>query len=150
MQQRINHLAVVVAAIVHFVLGGAWFTVFAKPWIAGLRMTPEQITYAQTHISPLPYAVAFLCNLLMAYALAWVVTRSGQQSIVRGVAIGFSLGVAVAAAAMVSGFSFEMKGPLFIAISAGYPVAGMTIMGGILGAWKRKIALPLASAAAGH
>ncbi len=147
--QKINHLAVVVAAIVHFVLGAAWFTFFADKWIAGLRMTPEQIDYARSHMNPLPYAVAFLCNLFIAYALAWVISRTGQQNIFRGFAVGFSLGLMIAAAALVTELGFERKGPLFIAISAGYPVVGMALTGAIVGAWKRKTTpQPLASAAA--
>jgi len=38
MKGKVNLVAVLVAAIVDFGLGAAWFTYFAKTWIAGLRM----------------------------------------------------------------------------------------------------------------
>lgn len=150
MDTRMNHLAVVVAAIVHFALGAVWFTALAKPWIAGLRMTPEEIAYAQTHMSPVPYAVAFACNLLMAYALAWVIGRAAAKpSLLRGCAAGVVLGAGVAAAAIVTELAFERRAPSFIAISAGYPVVGMAIMGAIIGAWRKSAVQPMASAAVG-
>lgn len=148
-QPKINHLAVIVAAIVHFAVGAAWFTALAKPWIAGLRMTPEEIAWAQAHMSPVPYAVAFACNLLMAYALAWVIGRGARQSVLRGFAAGVVLGVGVAAAAIVTELAFERHAPSFIAISAGYPAVGMAIMGAIIGAWRKSAVRPTATAAAG-
>ena len=40
---RLNWAAVLVAAIVHWLLGAVWFTLFANRWMAGLRMAPEEL-----------------------------------------------------------------------------------------------------------
>lgn len=134
---KINLVAVVVAAIVHFGLGAAWFTVFAKPWIAGLRMTEAEVRAASQTMSPMPYFVAFLCNLVIAYAIAWVLANIGEQNALRGIAVGSVLGF-VAAAAMVTEFGFELRPGLFKLIAAGYPFVGSMVMGAIVGGWKKK------------
>ena len=41
---KINWGAILLAAIVHFGFGAVWFTAFSKPWQAGTRMSPEEIT----------------------------------------------------------------------------------------------------------
>ncbi|HYG98305.1 MAG TPA: DUF1761 domain-containing protein [Terriglobales bacterium] len=134
MKRRINVVAVVVAAIVHFGLGAAWFTAFARPWMAGLRMSDAELNAAQQNISPMPYLVAFLCNLILAYAIAWILTRTERQDFGRGLFVGSVAGV-IAAAAMMTHFAFAMNSAQFSVISAGYPLVGCIIMGGIIGAW---------------
>ncbi len=137
---KLNYPAVLVAAIVHFALGAGWFTTFAKPWIADLRMTAEEIAYYQAHMTPWPYLIAFICNLILAYGLACVITRTGdprEHTLGRGLRYGFALGIMLAAA-LVTEQMFERHTVSFVAISAGYPLVGMIIMGAILGAWKGK------------
>jgi uncharacterized protein DUF1761 len=138
---RVNHLAIIIAAVVHFLLGAVWFTAFSAPWRAGLRMSPEEIQRYSSSPSPVPYILSFCCNVLIAYVLAWVITRTGAQTLFRGLLIGLVLGVGIAAAAMATEMAFEMRDAKFIAISAGYPMTGMLLMGAIIGAWKKKPAL---------
>jgi hypothetical protein len=38
-----NHLAVIVAAIVFFAIGAAWYNIFSAPWLNGIGKTVEQI-----------------------------------------------------------------------------------------------------------
>lgn len=66
---KINYLAVVLAAVLYWLLGAMWFTVFANPWLAGIGKTMEQLKQ-QNGNSPMPYIVALACNLVLAYVLA--------------------------------------------------------------------------------
>lgn len=132
---RIKWPAVVLAAIVHFALGAAWFTVFAQPWVAGLRMSAEEVQYLQTHMNPLPYFVAFVCNFVIAFVLAWVLSQRENRSLIAGVSTGFWLGLA-AAAALVTELAFERRAPHFVLIAAAYPLVGCILMGIVLGAWR--------------
>jgi hypothetical protein len=137
MERKVNLTAVFVAAIVHFGLGAAWFTVFAKQWTAGLRMPPAELQAAQQSPSPIPYFIAFLCNLVIAYALAWILAQMTTQNLLRGFAVGSVVGFAMAAA-MITELAFEMRPSLFKLVSAGYPFVGAIIMGAIVGAWPKK------------
>ena len=134
---RINWIAVLVAAIVHWLLGAVWFTAFSKPWMAGLRMPQEELDAAMAHPNFWPYVIAFLCNFVLAYVIARVLAMGKSHNLFRGIRIGLLIGLA-AAVALVTEMSFEMMGRTFMAISACYPLVGCILMGIIIGAWKPK------------
>jgi hypothetical protein len=67
----INIWAVVVAAVVYWLLGAAWFTLLSKPWLDSIGKTMEQLT--KEAVSPgIAYGVALVCNLIIAYVIGWV------------------------------------------------------------------------------
>lgn len=143
---RVNHAAVVLAAVVDFVFAAGWFTLFSKPYLADLRMTQEEIAYHRTHMSPWPYVISFLCFLLTAYILGWLIARMGEHTAARGICLGSAIGL-VMAAAIVTEQLFERHALSFIAVAAGFPLLGTTIMGAIIGAWKRKAVTAKAASA---
>jgi Protein of unknown function (DUF1761) len=132
---RFNWTAVLVAAIVNWLLGAVWFTVFANPWTAGLRMPPKDLQYYKLHPNFWPYLIAFVCSILLACVIATVVSSAESHSLIRGIAVGALIGVAVAVA-MITEFVFEVRPRSFILIAAGYPFAGSILMGIIIGAWR--------------
>jgi hypothetical protein len=134
---RINWGAVLVAAIVHWLLGAVWFTGFAGIWTAGLRMAPEELQAARAHPNFWPYLIALLCNFLLAYAIARLLSRSEAHTLFGGIHVGLLVGVATAVA-MVTELVFELRPRPFIVIAAGYPLVGCILMGIIIGVWKPK------------
>src|SRR5205814_10317288 len=105
---EVNYLAVFVAGLVIFLLGGLWYSpiLFAKRWIALQGRTEEQMRAdAAASNMPVMYLIAFICALIIAWAMA-VLTKpvvpeaAGPTStwIVRGVRPGAVkvLGVAIA------------------------------------------------------
>jgi len=135
---RLNWAAVLVAAIVHWLLGAVWFTVFSNVWMAGLRMEPDELQAYKAHPNFWPYLIALLCNFLLAYAIARLLSGSESQGLFRGIRVGMLVGMAVAVA-MATELVFEMRPRSFIVIAAGYPLVGCILMGIILGAWKPKL-----------
>ncbi len=95
---RLNWGAVLVAAIVHWLLGAFWFTTFAGPWAAGLRMTPDELQAAKAHPNFWPYLIALLCNFLLAYAIARLLIGSKSHTVFRGIRVGLLVGIATAVA----------------------------------------------------
>src|SRR5689334_12610430 len=70
---QVNYLAVIVAAIVLFVLGGLWYSpvLFARRWIALQGRTEEQMRAdAARSNMPVMYLLAFLTALIIAWAMA--------------------------------------------------------------------------------
>lgn len=143
---RLNWLAILVAAVAHWLFGAVWFTVFSKQWQAGLRMAPEELQAYASHPNYWPYVISMLCNLVLAYVIARVLSAYDHPRLFRGMGIGVLIGLA-AAVAMVTELSFEMRSPLFMGLSAGYPLLGCLLMGIIIGAWKPKAVAQLNSAA---
>ncbi len=134
---RLNWAAILLAGVVDWLLGAVWFTVFARAWTAGLRMSPEEVQAYKAHPNFWPYIIAFLCSILMAMVIARLIAASATQGLVRGVAVGILVGLA-AAVAMVTEMIFEVRAGGFVLIAAGYPLIGCILMGIILGAWKGK------------
>jgi hypothetical protein len=136
---KVNPWAVIVAAVVYWILGGLWFGVlFHNSWMAGSNLTQQQIADSQAHLDPWPHIIAFVANLVMALVIAKIISAVGQWSAGGGLRVGMMTGIGIAFAAMVTEMVFEGRAHSFILISAGYPVVGCMIMGTILGAWKPK------------
>jgi hypothetical protein len=135
---KVNPAAVVVAAIVDWFVQAGWFTAFSKIFTEGLGLTPEQVEAGKAHMSPWPFVIAFVANLVMALVLAKVIAWVGEWSAGGGAHVGFILGLGIAFTAMATSEVFERRPLSFILIAAGYPVIGCLIMGAILGAWRPK------------
>lgn len=129
-------LAVVVAAILHWLLGAVWFITLKEQWLAGLGTTAEQLM-ARGIPAWLPHVVTLIANFALAYVLGWVIMSTGPQTLVRGVIVALVLGIGIAASVFATELVFEAKSLQFFCIVAGYPLVGMVIMGIVLGAWKK-------------
>lgn len=144
---RVNWAAVGVSGVAYWLLQAGWFKAFAQQWMAGLRMSQEELAYYQAHPNFIPYLIALVCNLILAFIIARVIALGGVWGLIRGFRIGLLVGL-VAALAMLTEMHFEMKPWPAIAVSAGAPVAGCALMGMILGAWKPKSVLAEADVSA--
>lgn len=131
----INIWAVVVAAVVYWLLGAAWFTVLSKPWLASIGKTMEQLQAGVN--SGVAYSIALVANLIIAFVLGWVVIRTGEQTAVRGITVGALLWVGLVGTTIGTAFVFEGRSLEGFVLTAGYPLVGMLVMGAIVGGWKR-------------
>src|SRR5712692_9825936 len=79
---RINYVAIVVAAILYFLLGGLWFGfLFSKQWVALEGFKAADLK----NINPtVPYIVSMIANLVIAFILALVCATQKANSAVRG------------------------------------------------------------------
>jgi hypothetical protein len=128
-------LAVMVAAILHWLLGAVWFTLLKQQWLAGLGTTSDKLMAAGIPVW-LPHVVTLIANLLLAYVIGWVILATGSQTLVRGIGVAVFLWLVVASV-FATELVFEAKSLEFFCIVAGYPLVGMMIMGAVLGAWKK-------------
>ena len=142
---RVNWAAIGVSGVVYWLFQAAWFTAFSQQWQAGLRMSAEEIAAYKAHPNFVPYVIAMVCNLILAFIIARVLALGGVWGLIRGFRIGLLIGL-VAALAMLTEMHFELKPWQAIAVSAGAPLAGCALMGIILGAWKPKAVIAEAAA----
>jgi hypothetical protein len=68
----INYPAVAVAAVASFIFGGIWYGLFSKQWMAAANLDEKFVRGTGTGPSPVPFAVAFVALLVMAWMLAGV------------------------------------------------------------------------------
>ena len=71
---HINYLAVLVAGVVIFMLGGLWYSpvMFAKRWVALQGKTMEEMSAAGGSM-PVMYVQAFVCGLITAWVMDIVI-----------------------------------------------------------------------------
>ena len=134
----VNHLAILVAAVVFFVIGAVWYTVFAQPWLDGIDKTVEQLM-TENGGSPLPYVVGCVAILFMCYTLGWIVQRGMEPTAGNGALTGATVAFGLVGAMLALNYGFEARGVTLWLINAGYALVGLVIAGAIIGGWKKKL-----------
>lgn len=129
----LNYLAVLVAAVVYFIIGAVWFAapVFGKTWMKELGKKEEDFKsgMAQALIT------GFFCSVLIAYTLARVL-QCLDATLADGIMGGFMMGVGFVAAVMLIHKKFERGSMTLFWIDSLYHVVSFMIMGVILAVWK--------------
>jgi hypothetical protein len=140
---KTNYAAVFVAAVAYWLLGAIWYGVlFSKPWMALENISMEQ---AKSMNPVLPYVITFVLNLLIAYSLAQICIWRNANTIGRGASVGVLLWIGFIGPITYTTYMYEMRPKELFAINQFYPLAGMVLMGAIIGAWTKKSALGLSS-----
>ncbi|HEV3420569.1 MAG TPA: DUF1761 domain-containing protein [Candidatus Acidoferrum sp.] len=135
---KTNYAAVFIAAIAYWLLGALWFGVlFGKPWMALENISIEE---AKTMNPVLPYTVSFVLNLLIAYLLAQICIWRNANTIGRGASVGVLLWIGFVGPITFTTYMYEMRPKELFAINEFYPLAGLVLMGAIIGAWTKKSA----------
>lgn len=131
---QLNWLAVAVAAVSAFILGGIWYgPVFGKSWQGLAGVTDEDIQQGNPAVI---FGGAFVLNLVMATTLALLLQLHPAPSLVSGLSAGALLGLCFIATSIGINYLFARKTLQLYLIEAGYMVVLMALMGAILGAWR--------------
>jgi hypothetical protein len=133
---KTNYVAVVVSAVVYWVLGAVWYGfLFGKAW-----MDLEHLSMDQTKsMNPvLPYIITFVLNLLIAFFLAQLCTWRNASTAARGASLGVLLWIGFVGPITYTTNMYEMRPFNLFLINEGYSLVGLLLMGAILGAWTKK------------
>ena len=134
---RHNPAAIIVATLVYFFLGAAWFTTFMNPWLAGIGRTMAELK--NSGVPPwLAYVVALIMTAILAIALSWIIQATGAQTAARGATIAAALWLGFVFTTWATEYAFEARSISILAINTGYSLLGMVLMGLVLGGWKAK------------
>jgi hypothetical protein len=140
----VNYLAVLVAAIVIFMLGGLWYSplLFAKRWIALQGRTEEQMRAdAAAANMPVLYISAFICSLIIAYMMAHFFGHMADAGAMapsagHGALLGFGAWLGFAAPTSYATAIFSGTPRQKWLIDSGYNLVSFVLAGAILGAWR--------------
>jgi Protein of unknown function (DUF1761) len=131
-----NYIAVVVAAVVYWLLGAVWYGfLFSKPWMALEHLSPEQ---AGSMNPVLPYVITFVLNLVIAFVLAQICAWRNANTAARGAALGILIWIGFLGPVTYTTYMYEMRPVQLFAINEFYSLVGLALMGAILGAWTKK------------
>jgi surface polysaccharide O-acyltransferase-like enzyme len=135
---KTNHAAVFISAIAYWLLGAVWYgVVFSKPWMALENISIEQ---AKSMNPVLPYVITFVLNLLIAYSLAQICVWRNANTAGRGASVGVLLWIGFVGPITFTTYMYEMRPKELFAINEFFPLAGLVLMGAIIGAWTKKSA----------
>jgi hypothetical protein len=134
----VNYLAIFVAAVAGWLLGAVWYTVLSKPWQQAAGITANQMKQAQkTPAFYLPFVVAFLAQIVMAWILAGLIAHlgPGQFTVRNGIISGAFVWLGFVITTMAVNNGFAGRNWRLLPIDGGHWLAVLLLMGGILGAF---------------
>jgi hypothetical protein len=129
----VNWIAVVVAGVSAFALGGVWYSpaLFGKAWMKENNLSMEEVRAGNKGKI---FGGSILLSLIMSANLAMYL-RTPDINFQLGLLYGLLAGVWVfCGIAMVA--LFELKTLRYILINGGYCLIALGLMGAIIGAWR--------------
>jgi hypothetical protein len=127
----VNLLAVLVAALSAFALGGLWYSpaLLGRAWIKANRF--ESVPAA----NPRTFILSFILSLVMAFNLA-LFLNDPKTNTAWGATAGFLAGFGWVAMGIGIVSLFEKRPWTYVLINGGYLTVTLVAMGAILGAWR--------------
>jgi hypothetical protein len=133
----VNYLAILIAAVVAWVAGAAWYMSLGKIWTAAQGMTKEQIHADRSKPGAyLPFIYVFVAELVMAWVLAGLIAHfgPGQATFVNGVVSGAFCWLGFVITTLATGNTFGKRDVRLIYIDGGHWLLVLLLMGAIIGA----------------
>jgi hypothetical protein len=133
----INWLAVIVGAVIYFVLGALWYApfLFGRAWQRSIGWDPVQ---KPPEMQPATYAIPAVAYLVMAIATALLANAIGSDDFGDGVVLGLVLGVGFATMHTLVDATFDPNKPqpwTWFAINASYHALGILIVAVLVSIW---------------
>jgi surface polysaccharide O-acyltransferase-like enzyme len=136
---RTNPLAVIIAAIVEFVIGGVWYGVlFSSQYIALSKLTSEEIAAMQASGVGKTYALDFLGCLITAYVLGFFIRATDSRTVLDGIKIAFMAFLGFVLTTNFETVLFERRAPGLYIMNNAYHLVAFVLMGIILAAWRKR------------
>ena len=131
--QNLNWLAILVAAVSAFILGGLWYSplMFVKRWMKETGITQES---AKKNNMLKVFGLSFILSLTASFFLAMFIGAGAGAGF--GALAGFMAGIGWVFTYMGIIYLFESRTLAHFLINAMYSVASLTIMGFIIGIWQ--------------
>jgi hypothetical protein len=127
---NLNWIGVIVATVVYFALGAAWYTLlFGKAWMRAMDKTQEELGAGPGA----GYALAFALELIAVIVLAVIARSIGITGVVEGALMGAAVGIGIYAALAGTEYLFSGRNATLYMINVGYHVVALVLAGAILG-----------------
>jgi hypothetical protein len=135
---QLNWLAVIVGALIYFVLGALWYSpmVLGRQWQRSIGWDPER---TPPQMSPTTYVVPGLAYLVMAIAVGLLAAATGTDTAAEGVILGLVLGIGLSLMHTLVDATFDPNKPqpwTWFAINGTYHALGLLIVAVIVAVWQ--------------
>lgn len=132
----LNYWPVLTAAIVSFLFGGAWYSVFSRQWKDAVGMDPlMQRDRGAVGL----YLLAFVALLIMAWMLAGILVHLSMGGMAPSLRVGMIAGaflwLGFVITTMVVNYAFHGARTSLTLIDGGHWLGVLLIQGAVLGWW---------------
>lgn len=139
----INYIAVVVAGVASFAFGAVYYMSLAKPWMAAVGKTEEQV---KSESSPLIYIVAIISQLVMAFMMAGVLghlvppgardtAAVPSVTLTNGLITGFCIWFGFVLTTMLINHGFQGQKRALSLIDGGHWLGVLLLQGAVIGSF---------------
>jgi len=137
MISNVNYLSIFLAAVAAWMFGGIYYTALSGPWLAAQGKTMEQCKAEMEGQSKLkmylPFVLAFVGSLIMAWALYGVLVHLKTFSLRAGMISGAIIWFGFVVTTMTVNNAFHGKRPMLTVIDSVHWLGGLLIIGAIVG-----------------
>lgn len=135
---KIKYPAVIVATLVHYILGGLWYSplLFGNKFLEIIGWTPQQVEQIQAKGSVKELAIAFVTSLVLVYILAHFVQYTKATTAMAGVQTAFWIWLGFIATTQLATVIFEQRPLGLYLINIGYQLVGCSLAAVILALWR--------------
>ena len=130
---HVNNLALLVSAVVQFLLGWVWYgMIFKKSWTALVGFKE-----GSKGLNPIfSMACTFVANVILSFALVHLILLVSKPDFFSGASLGIVCWLGFMAAPLFMQHIFERRPANLFAINAAYWMLAMALSGGILAVWR--------------
>jgi Protein of unknown function (DUF1761) len=138
---NLNYWPILIAAILSFAFGALWYISLGKQWMAARDMSAADMEKARAEMGPIPipYIIAFVALLIMAWMFAGVLVhlaRGGMPITIRtGMISGFFLWFGFVITSMTVNHAFQGAKQSLTLIDGGHWLGVLLVQGAVLGWW---------------
>lgn len=134
----INIWAIIVAAIVAFVIGSVWYSpiLFGKEWMALTNVTEKDVAAAKAKGGMWKlYVIQIIMTLITYGVLGFIIAVASGATAADGAFMGFLVWLGFSLADIISGSLWERKPLRLVLIQGAYSLLTLVIGGAIIGVW---------------
>ena len=130
----INHLAVLLAAVVSWIFGAVWYGVLGRQWMAALGKTRDDLM-PTGQPNPVIFVVSFVAQLIMAEMLAGTIGHlgTGQVTVKNALLSAALVWFGFVLTVLVTNYGFQRAKTALTVIDAGHWLGVMLLQGLVLG-----------------
>ncbi len=125
-------LNVLVAALVAWALGAAYYMTLAKPWMKAAGIPMDANGKPMGNGSPLPFLLSAIAMLVVAGMMRHVFAASGVASFGAGLVSGLGIGAFFISPWIMINNAYAMRPAMLTVIDSGYAILASGAIGAVL------------------
>jgi Protein of unknown function (DUF1761) len=134
---KIKYPAVIVATLIHFLLGGLWYSLlFQNKFLQLINWSPATVRQMESQSHTKELIIAFVTSLVLVYILAHFVQYTKATSAAGGIQTAFWLWLGFIVTTNLGTVLFELRPLGLYLINMGYQFVGCALAGVILAIWR--------------